>query len=340
MASPKPIVHLYYGQDEPGLRQALAEFCAKLGEPASLELNTTRLDGKTISAGLIEATGRALPFLAETRLVLVENLTESAAGRAVIDELSDLLKTLPDSSRLVFIETGLGEDDADGGDRKRLAGRQQVIRKLANLIENDPRGQVHVYDLPRDLVRWLQDRAKQHGVSLDPAAARRLAERLGNALVLADTEIAKLAAYTAGKRSISAADVDDLTPYAAEANIFHMVDALGQRSGEKAIRALRQLLDDGDEPLRIFALITRQYRLLLQIKELIEGGHSMGGAASALGLRDFVAKKLAEQARMYRLDQLERVMSLLLDTDIAIKTGHKDGQLALEELVVRLAGRG
>lgn len=346
MSSPDAITHLFYGQDEPSLKEQLAEFIAASSDPATADLNTSRLDGSGISVAEIESAARAMPFLAETRLVLVSNLTGSASGRASIDALGPAIRTLPDSTRLVLVETGLADEDGEG---KRSAGRAQALRKLVNLVEGDPRGKVHAFEFPtRDkLPDWLKARAKRHGAALDAAAARMLAERIGGDLILADSELEKLATYTMAERPISADDVALLTPYSAEANVFKMVDALGERKGQVALRLLRQLLDDGEEPLRVFGMIVRQYRLLVQMREQLDLGMSVASAASALQLRDFVARSLGEQAKNYRMEHLERILEILLETDIAIKTGDfektqnmKPGEMAIEQLVVRLAGRG
>jgi len=338
MSSPTPVAYIFYGHDEPTLKEKLDELIQKSTNPASADLNMSRLDGRTASVGEIEMAARSLPFLADVRLVLVENLTESASGRAAVEHVGGMIPTLPDSTRLIFLETGRSEDDGDSGG-KRSAGRQQALKKLINQIEADPRGVVIACEPPPDIARWLQNRAKKHSASLDGGGARLLAERIGSNLVLGDTELAKLATYAAD-RPITAEDVNLLTPYSAEANIFAMVDALGQRKGQIALTALRQLFDDGDEPLKVFGMITRQFRLLIQMREQLDAGVSANTAAQNLSLRDFIARKLAEQARLYRMDQLERILEYLLETDVAIKTGKIDGELALEQLVARLAGRG
>jgi DNA polymerase-3 subunit delta len=333
MTSPTPVAYVFYGQDEPALRDKLNSFIAKLGPSSALDLNTTRLDGKSVSLNEINAAARSLPFMSDVRLVLVENMTTSAAGRSLIEDLPALIEGLPEWARLVFVET------ATAGDDEGEKGRGSAIKKLVNVVENDQRGMVTLFGPPQDLPKWLQERAKKYDARLDGGAARALAERLGGDLVLADSEIAKLATY-AGERPITLEDVNLLTPYAAEASIFHMVDALGGRKGDIALRLLRRLLDDGDDPLRVFGMITRQFRLLLQMREHLDSGRTPASATGVLGVRDFVATKLAEQTRPYKMQHLERVFEILLETDIAIKTGRIDPVLALEQLVVRLAGRG
>jgi hypothetical protein len=165
------------------------------------------------------------------RLVIVDNLSASANGRAVIDQMSDVLPTLPDWTRLVFVETGPEDDDA--GDGKRFAGRPQALKKLINLVENDPRGKVLAIDPPRDLAHWLQERASCYQATLDIAAARLLAECIG---AIWFWLIQSYKRPTPAGRAITRDDVALLTLF-CRGNIFQMVDALGRRNGKQALIA-------------------------------------------------------------------------------------------------------
>ena len=135
MPSPIPVTYIFCGQDVPSLREQLEGFCASLGDPSVIEMNTTKFEGKTVTAGEIEAAARSAPFLADMRLVIVDELTASASGRAVIEQMSDMIPALPDWTRLVFVETGLDEGDSvEAG--KRSGGRPQALKKLINLVES------------------------------------------------------------------------------------------------------------------------------------------------------------------------------------------------------------
>ncbi|MEJ2149363.1 MAG: DNA polymerase III subunit delta [Chloroflexota bacterium] len=342
MTSPTPVVYVFHGQDEPQLRERLATFCAAVNEGDTADLNTARLAGDTVQLGEIEMAVGTLPFLADHRLTLVENLTESGNARALLDGLPDLFAGMPDWSRLVFVETGLYDPggDASQTERKRVSSRRQTLKKLVNLVENDPRGKVEAFEPPQDMARWLAERAARHGSEIEREAAALLAERIGSNLMLADAELVKLATYAGGERPIQAGDVELLTPYSPEANVFHMVDALSQRDGSRALSLLRRLLDDGDEPLRIFGMIVRQYRLLIQMREYLDEGGPLNAASQALDMHKYVAQKMAGQARRYSLPTLEKIYRHLLDVDEAVKTGQQEPELALETLVTELAGRG
>jgi DNA polymerase III delta subunit len=83
-------------------------------------------------------------------------------------------------------------------------------------------------------------------------------------------------------------------------------------------------------------MIVRQYRFLLQARELLDAGQTEVGVAQALGLHPYPAQKFSEQARHLPLPVLEQIYHRLLDYDADIKTGRTDPAAALEALVVSL----
>jgi DNA polymerase-3 subunit delta len=154
---------------------------------------------------------------------------------------------------------------------------------------------------------------------------------------LLDQEIEKLLAYTNRERPVSSEDVALLVPYAQEAVIFDAVDAMGQRDGVKAARLIHNLLDHGNEPLYLLAMIVRQFRLLIQIKQLSQEGLDPSAIAKTIKLHPYPTGKLYNQARNFTQEQLERVHHRLLEIDVQIKTGQINEIVALDLLIAGLA---
>lgn len=340
--SPEAVVYLYYGQDEPTLKEEFLDFCAGLFESGNADLNTTYLDGRSVALGDIETAAGAFPFLADVRLVVVENITDSAGGRAVVEKLDEMFERLPDWCRVIFLETGLEGGLARSGpnESSRMSSRRPALKNLLKAVEADPRGKVRAFEQPASAAEWVRTRAARYGVSIDAQAAQVLTNRINDDLNLADAELAKLSTYVNQERPVTVEDVEMLTPYSPEANIFEMVDAMGFRQGSEALRLFHQLIMDGDEPLRIFGMIIRQYRLLLQMREQLDKGQTSSSAARAMGIKSsWVADKLAKQARAHSIETYERIYMHLLEVDLSIKTGKADPELAIETLIVRLAAR-
>lgn len=329
----KPTFYVFHGEDEFTRSETLTSFKRRLGRPDTVDLNTTVLDGKGLTIADLRHACDAIPFLAEKRLVIVQGLLAtlvprkgqslSEAKQSLLDQLTEYLPHLPPTTRLVFVE------------EEALAASHPVVK----LARQEPQGYVKRFERPdtKALPQWIKKRVQTHGGEIEHRAALRLAAVVGAELRLLDQEILKLVTYTAGQRAIEEADVEALVPYSQEAIIFDLVDALGHRDGRTAAQTLHRLLEEGEHPLGLLGMIVRQFRLLIQVKELKTNGASSRDVANVLKLHPFPASKLYGQASHFTAAQLEKVYRHLSETDVEIKTGKIDPEVALDLLVAGLA---
>lgn len=314
--------YLFHGDDEHSQRQTLADLIAKLGDPAMIDLNTTRFEGNAAVKEIRNACD-AVPFLAPVRLVIVSNLFAKKQPKNFLDELLAYLPQLPETTRLIFLEgTELAQNHA-----------------LVKLAESHEKGYAKKFMRPQgsELEKWIDHQVREQGSRITPYAAQTLAVNVGNDLRTLSHEIDKLVIYKGGEGAIDEKDVALLCPYAAEANIFDLVDAVGKRNAAAAATLLQQKLNEGADPFQLFPMFIRQFRLLIQVKELANQGFRAPEIAKELKVHSFVAGKLYQQANGFSMNLLERVYSHLLDIDIGIKTGKADLTIALQLLVVNLA---
>ena len=178
------------------------------------------------------------------------------------------------------------------------------------------------------------------GGQIAPPAANLLAAYVGSDTRRLVTEIEKLVTYTGGKRAIKEADVEALVAEVKEATIFQLVDAVASHNGKHGIDLLHTLLDKGESPIYILAMITRQFRMLLQVKEMSGDGATQGEMQSKLQMHSFVLGKVGGQARNFTMERLEGIYRRLAEVDSGIKRGRLEPVLALDMLVVELAGIG
>jgi len=164
-----------------------------------------------------------------------------------------------------------------------------------------------------------------------------LAALVGNDLRLLDQEIDKLLLYADGQQ-VTTEEVRALVSRARETSIFDLVDCVGRRQTGKALLLLHRLLDDGEAPLYLLAMLARQIRILIQVSELRAQGLNQQEVAKRLKLHPYVVEKGLAQARNFEMPQLEAAHSQLVETDWAIKTGKMEDVLALDTLVVALTG--
>jgi len=329
--------YLFHGDDEFSRSEAVAELKARMGDPAWLALNTTVLRGSRVTLSEITHACDAIPFFGDRRLVIVEDWlaqfdprdreeegAEGAETSPAAEELIAYLGRLPETARLVFVES------------RSLSRKNpvlQYVRGAKGGFEKE-----FIRPRPNELTTWLQDRLRKKGGTITRSALAQLAAFVGNDLRLLDMELDKLLTYVGRDRPINDQDVRLLVAAVQESSIFQLVDALGHRDGQQALAILRELLDAGHPPTYLMYMITRQFRILLQVRELMDRQASPKQIQTELGLHAFVVEKALRQARNFTPAQIERVYDRLVEADQAMKTGQGDPALTLELLVVNLVG--
>ena len=317
----QPIVYLLHGDDEVSVAQFINKMIEKLGDPATASMNVTRIEGNAFSLGKIENATAAMPFLAERRVTIVHSPLGQMKSRRERDKFIELLERLPQTSALVLVEKPLKES--------------HWLMKWAAGTEG--RGYVRNLMLPKGpaLAAWIQAQTEARGGTISRQAAQQLAHNLNDNNRLALQEIEKLLAYVGYTRTIDIDDVEHLTPQMDQGNIFAMVDAIGLRRGKQALEMLHKQLSERD-PLSIFGMIIRQFRLLLLTKTMTNAGARPAEIAKSLSVRDFVARKLIEQSRNFSPANLNQIYRRLGDIDVRIKTGQVEAVTALTTLIVAL----
>ena len=319
---------------------ALKELQAQVGPLEVLEANSHRLSGTQIDLAQLRTYCDVTPFLAQHRLVIVEGLlslfelrrprrrpstaagraSAPAAGRPPLGDWNDLPGyigcEMSPTALLVFL---------DG----KIAAGNPLLGKLRPVVQ--------VQELPtpsgEGLARWIRNRAGEKGAGITPGAIRLLSQLVGGNLWTLDNELEKLALY-AGERAIEEGDVRSLVSEAREASIFNAVDAILEGRSAVALRSMQRLRDEGAEFTYIVAMIARQLRLATLARDLIDRGHKERDIAERLGLtRDFIRRKTVEQARRHSWSGLRWLYGTLMETDLAVKQGRLDGDVALELMV-------
>ena len=86
-------------------------------------------------------------------------------------------------------------------------------------------------------------------------------------------------------------------------------------------------------------MVIRQFRLLIQARELLDENASLQEIQKSLGLHEFVAQKVTAQAKRFSLPVLEAIYHKLLEIDEGAKTGQVTLEVALDTLIVELTGQ-
>lgn len=338
MVTDKPIVYILRGDDREAIESHIRKFYVGLGEAEMADMNINRLEGATASLNDWRAAALALPFLSERRLVIVEDALKPFMGRGKQQsrtQLLELLDSLPQSTALVLVIP-------DSKKYSHGSSLWETLNEKHWLMEWSvgAGGRAYVVDCPlptdREMVNWARQKAVELGGSFSQHAAVTLAEYVGTSTQRATQEIIKLLTYVNFQRPVDDDDVRRLTSQDQQGDIFALVDAIGSRDGQKAQEMLHLLLEES-EFAQLFGMIIRQFRLILQAREIVDAGGNEQDVAKNLRQHSFVARKITEQTRHFDLPALEAIYHQLLEMDVDMKTGGMDGDIAMDVLIARLA---
>ncbi len=329
----KPTFYLLRGDDNTRIKEVIAGFQAGLGDPSMADLNTTRHEGESLSFETLQADALTMPFLADRRLIIVENarafLSKMAKDRA--QTCLDLFGSLPETTALVMVV----EDQQAKKRGERYWEHGKTYAWLTDWMrEHNDRTLLIDCALPdeEDMPSWILRKAKELGGGFKPDAARLLASYVGNNTMRAQNEVMKLITYVGERQVVEEADVSLLTAQEQEGNIFTLTDALGERNSKAAMQQFMLLMEDNDL-LELTGMIHRQFRLLIQAREILDGGGKAQDIERELKVLGFVSRKLADQARRFSMRQLLEIYDRLLKIDVDMKTGGTPGDVAYELLI-------
>lgn len=333
MTAVKPAVYLFTGEDEFAISQEIAHLKERLGEPSLASLNTSALDGRKATLEEIQNVVLAMPVLLERRLVILERAVPGLTTPAARKRFLALLDQIPNTTALVLVEY-----QALTSDKERKQNKIHWLEKWVDQAGN--KGYKRFFPLPKNAAMeiWIQDQvAALNGRMTSPAAAM-LASMVGEDTRTAYHEVEKLLAYVGYQRAVEVEDVDNLAVSVRQEDIFGLVDAIGDQDGRRSLRLLHRLLG-GQDARMIFGMVARQFRLLLQARDVLDRSGTERDVVSQTGMNPYVAGKVVPQARHFTMPRLIAIIHRLLEIDEAVKTGQMEIDIALDTFITSVTIR-
>ena len=326
-------VRILQCEDELALDRAILEVISQVNaDPGIADLNISRLDGRANNPVEIATAINAMPFLADSRLAILEYALPAGRDEAAREKFLRLLESSPETTciMLVLADEFKAYGAGSGWQNIRrdhwLRKWQEAHRELAGWEE---------LPLPelKSMPGWIQQEARREGGEITAQAAAELAATTGNNTLWAAAELGKLLTYTECKRPVSLEDVRVLCASGDQTNIFEMVEAVTRGDARRGMKLLHQMLEKEDAQV-IFGMIVRQFRMLIQAKVILDEHGGVAEVTQALKTADFVARKLVDQARRFSLVELQEIYRKLLDIDMESKNSTTPWEVALDTFVV------
>jgi DNA polymerase-3 subunit delta len=187
---------------------------------------------------------------------------------------------------------------------------------------------------PRELPRWVAQRASELGLELDHQGARALIAQVGDRQQRLLRELEKLALEHGPGSSIGVEEVHESCAGSAERKLWTLADALVAGDGKASTRALLELRQQGERLPSLLYNMVRRLRDALAIAEALAAGQSAAQIKKGLRMPSFAADRLIADAGRRDVEGLRHALVLMADLE-AESRGHGGGGLDESTAAVR-----
>ena len=146
----------------------------------------------------------------------------------------------------------------------------------------------------------------------------------------------KLVAAALPSGRITVELVDQLVSRSREHMNWDLTDAIVSRNGKKALKVLREFLDDGVEPVLLTGVIAGTFRRLALAKEMFARGAAPAEIFSAVRVSSWKQREYLAMLNRTDARELQRAIMRIAETDLAIKTSKATPRMQIEMLVCEL----
>ena len=306
--------YLLYGEEAYLRRQYKDRLREAMTEEGDT-MNYSYFEGKDISVGAVIDLAETLPFFADRRVIVMEN---SGLFKHGGEQLAEYLSAPAESAYFIFVETEVDK-------RCRLF---KTVSAKGLAVEFPVQNEA-------TLKKWILGIIKKEGKQITEPALNYFLEKTGTDMENIRKELEKLMCYCMDKDAVREQDIEDICTKRVSSHIFDMINAIADKQQKKALDLYYDLLALKEPAMRILFLITRQFNMLLQVKELKSKGYDNKTIGTKVGLAPFIAGKYAAQAARFKTADLRTALEACMEAEESVKTGRMNDVMSVELLIVR-----
>lgn len=315
-----------HGPDTFRSRRILEEMKTKfIAQSSSNDNSLDSIDGELLNISHIAEKLSTSSLFSQKRMIIVENIFNNRKT-SIFSELQKYLKKIGDREDLVIIfKDSKIEPSKLSADAKKLfkfLSQQKYAQEFKALS-------------PVALNNFIKKELDLYDKKISQGALAELLKRTEGDLWLISQSLKKAALGT----SADILDIDDIKQYSSEKyneNIFSLTDAISLNNKPLAVKILEEQYEAGLSNQYLISMLSRQFKILLQLKEAKESGLSESETASQLKLHPYVVKKGFSQINKFSLVNLKQYFNKIVQIDKKNKSEQVDIKAELLLLITDL----
>lgn len=316
------LIYLFTGTSEIFIKNRMNRIIQSFNK---YEYTIIKYDMETTSLSTVLSDAITVPFLEELKIIILKNpkfLTKSATSTK--DEIKAMLKYLknPCDSTLLII-------DATNTVINQSNEIYKMLKNVARIIDYPDPEEI-------ELKGWIVRSFDANGIDIKDDALTLLLEYIGDDQARLSQEIDKLSSYVGKGGTIRKEDIKLLVSKNINNEIYLLIKAIINHDLALTNQIYDNLITHTKDSLTIFSLISNKFKELLSTYRLLKYGYSQSDIAKFYNVSTGKAYYIVQEARAFKLSDLEFYIDKLAELDYQIKSGKLDKTIGLELLLLKL----
>ena len=328
-----PSLSLFTGTDQGQFEVMKSQVLKQIGYD-SADLNFAYFDMKEVVYKDVELELVSLPFFADEKIVILDHFVDITTTKKRFltdDELKSFEEYFdnpsPTTKLIIFAE-----------------GKLDSKRRLVKLLKRDAKVFDAVEAKEQELRQYFQKWSQKEGLQFANQSFENLLIKSGFQF----SEIQKNLLFLQSYKEDSVIEEEDIVnaiPKTLQDNIFDLTQFILTKKMDQARDLVRDLTLQGEDEIKLIAVMLGQFRTFTQVKILAESGQTESQIASSLGSflgrnpNPYQIKFALRDSRGLSLSFLKQAISYLIETDYQIKTGLYEKGFLFEKALLQIASQ-
>ena len=328
-----PSLSLFTGTDQGQFEVMKSQVLKQIGYD-SADLNFAYFDMKEVAYKDVELELVSLPFFADEKIVILDHFVDVTTAKKRFltdDELKSFEEYLDNPSAttklLIFAE-----------------GKLDSKRRLVKLLKRDAKVFDAVEAKEQELRQYFQKWSQKEGLQFAKHSFENLLIKSGFQF----SEIQKNLFFLQSYKEDSVIEEEDIVnaiPKTLQDNIFDLTQFILTKKMDQARDLVRDLTLQGEDEIKLIAVMLGQFRTFTQVKILAESGQTESQIASSLGSflgrnpNPYQIKFALRDSIGLSFSFLKQAISYLIETDYQIKTGLYEKGFLFEKALLQIASQ-
>lgn len=339
------MIIFFYGENDFKIKQKIEELKNKFIKDIDPSgQNIFRLDGEKINSTDFSSKLSSGSLFCSKKMLIISNLLRNKEKNILSNLLDYFKKNKLDKSDDIFIFV---ENDLKSKNKKdliKISNDREITlkveeKKLYNFLSQQKYTQEIKNFNTSELNSFIKKELELYKLKIENKDIQLLIALIGNNPWNIYHEIKKLAYYKLSSEpieKIQKKDIEKIVTGIFTENIFNFTDAISVKNTKLALKILEEQYLAGSEPDYILLMLLRQFKILLQIRELLDLNYNSQKIISSLNLHPFVVNKGINQAKNFNKKTIKDILNTLIKMEKLNRSSSIDLKVYLNLLVARV----